>query len=165
MQRLISCLILSLTPISAFAMSHGHTTHETTHHGKAHTTNDTRQEVVFPASVYEHTLKSMREHLEAVHAVIDAIGTGDFEGASEVAERGLGIGHQHGPDGLQSGHAYMPPGMRKLGHQMHMNARDLVVTLRNADVTGDTQKVLTSLKEVTAQCVACHKAYRLKKGD
>ena len=165
MRQLIGCLMILLSSTTALAMNHGHSAHKTKHHGHQSSVNDTRQEVVFPAQVYEHTLKSMREHLEAVHAVIAAIGTGDFENASEAAERGLGIGHQHGPDGLQSGHAYMPIGMRKLGHQMHMNARDLVITLRNAEVTDDSQKIMQSLQSVTAQCVACHQAYRLKKGD
>ena len=34
----------------------------------------------------------------------------------------------------------MPTGMRQLGHQYARGARELVVTINNAEVTGDTQQ-------------------------
>lgn len=57
------------------------------------------------------------------------------------------------------------PGMRQLGLQMHMNARELVVTMNNAEVTGDTAVILSTLSEVTQACVKYHQAYQLKKGS
>ena len=158
------CLTASL-PIVALAMGHGHSKHHQMHHDQAPTKTDSRQIVEFPAPVYEHTLKSMCEHLEAIHTVIEAVAVEDYAKASTAAEKGLGIGHQHGPDGLQSGHKFMPTGMRQLGHQMHMNARELVVTINNAEVTGDATAILNSLSDVTQACVNCHQAYQLKKGD
>ena len=115
----------------------------------------------FPGNVYDATLASMREHLRAIDLVIASIAAGDYDRAALAAEQGLGIGHQHGVDGLQSGHAFMPTGMRRLGHSMHMNARELVVALRDAEVTEDVPRVLRALNQVTAQCVSCHDAYRL----
>ena len=44
---------------------------------------------------------------------------------------------------------------------MHMDARELVVTLRDAEVTEDVPRVLRALNQVTARCVSCHDAYRL----
>ena len=122
---------------------------------------DNRVPVSFPDNVYDATLASMREHLRAVDLVIASIAAGDYDRAALAAEQGLGIGHQHGVDGLQSGHAFMPTGMRRLGHSMHMNARELVVALRDAEVTEDVPRVLRALNQVTAQCVSCHDAYRL----
>lgn len=57
---------------------------------------DSRQIVEFPVPVYEHALKGMREHLEA----IDGVAVDDYTKASTAVEEGLGIDHQHGPDGL-----------------------------------------------------------------
>ena len=69
---------------------------------------DSRQIVECPKPVYENTLKSMREHLETINTVIEAVVVEDYAKASTAAEKGLGIGHQHGPDGLQSGHQSCP---------------------------------------------------------
>ena len=122
---------------------------------------DERVPVSFPGNVYDAMLASMREHLRAVDLVIASIAAGDYDRAALAAEQGLGIGHQHGVDGLQSGHAFMPTGMRRLNHSMHVNARELVVALRDAEVTEDVPRVLRALNQVTAQCVSCHDAYRL----
>ena len=74
MKRVL-CLTASL-PVVALAMSHGHSKHHQMHHHQAPTMTDSRQIVEFPAPVYEHTLKSMREHLEAIHTVIEAVAVG-----------------------------------------------------------------------------------------
>jgi len=165
MKPLIALCMTATLPALAFAMSHGHSEHHQMHQDHLPSNADSREIVEFPAPVYEHTLKSMREHLEAIHTMIEAVASEDYAKASLAAEKGLGIGHQHGPDGLQSGHAFMPMGMRQLGHQMHMNARELVVTLNNAEVTGDTTAILNSVSQVTQACVSCHRVYQLKKGD
>lgn len=59
----------------------------------------------------------------------------------------------------------MPPAMLSFDSAMHVNARKLVVNLRDAEVTGDLAKVMSSLNNVTKQCVGCHDAYKLKRGD
>ena len=118
-------------------------------HGNHQPSADARVEVVFPAKTFDETLASMREHLRAVDLVIASVADGDYEKAATAAEKGLGIGHQHGVDGLQPGHSYMPPAMLSFGSAMHMNARELVVTLRDAEVTGDLAKVMSSLNNVT----------------
>ena len=167
--RLITWTFIGLTfSASALAvgMKHGDK-HSMQHgsHGNHQKSADVRVEVVFPAKTYDETLASMREHLRAVDLVIASVANGDYEKAATAAEQGLGIGHQHGVDGLQSDHAYMPPVMLSFGSAMHMNARELVVTLRDAEVTGDVAKVMSSLNNVTKQCVGCHDAYKLKRGD
>ena len=167
--RLITWTFIGLTlSASALAvgMKHGDK-HSMQHgsHGDHQPSADARIEVVFPAKKYDETLASMREHLRAVDLVIASVANGDYEKAATAAEKGLGIGHQHGVDGLQSGHAYMPLAMLSFGSAMHMNARELVVTLRDAEVTGDVAKVMSSLNSVTKQCVGCHDAYKLKRGD
>jgi hypothetical protein len=167
--RLITWTFIGLTlSASALAVGIKHSDkHSMQHgsHGNHQPSADARVEVVFPAKTYDETLASMREHLRAVDLVIASVADGDYEKAATAAEKGLGIGHQHGVDGLQSGHSYMPPAMLSFGSAMHMNARELVVTLRDAEVTGDVAKVMSSLNNVTKQCVGCHDAFKLKRGD
>ena len=167
--RLITWTFIGLTlSASALAVGMKHGDKYSMQHGSGgnhHQSADSRVEVVFPAKTYDETLASMREHLRAVDLVIASVANGDYEKAATAAEKGLGIGHQHGVDGLQSGHAYMPPAMLSFGSAMHINARELVVTLRDAEVTGDVAIVMSSLNNVTKQCVGCHDAYKLKRGD
>lgn len=158
---LLACLVQSVAMASDLS-HHAQSMHS---HRAPQMDPDPRQAVVFPAKTYDDTLASMRAHLRAIDAVIAAIATGEFNQAATAAEKGLGIGHQHGVDGLQSGHAFMPPEMLAFGSAMHLNARQLVVSLRDAEVTGDLQSVLSSLQTVTQQCVGCHDAFKLTRGQ
>ena len=160
-------LVLFVCVVQGIAMASGmsHHAQQSHAHRALPVDSDQRQAVVFPEKTYDETLASMRAHLRAIDAVIAATATGEFSDAASAAEKGLGIGHQHGVDGLQSGHAFMPPEMLTYGSAMHMNARQLVVTLRDAEVTGDIPAVLGALQTVTQQCVACHDAFKLTRGD
>jgi hypothetical protein len=159
-------LIFSLPSIAVVANEmRQHDMHTNKHQKNHQVSGDQRQRVVFPAKTYDETLASMREHLRAVNSVIRFMAESQFDKAADAVEKGLGIGHQHGIDGLQSGHAYMPPQMRQYGQAMHMKARDLVVHLRDTEVTGDISRALNALNGVTQQCVACHDSFRLIRGD
>jgi cytochrome c556 len=57
---------------------------------------------------------------------------------------------------------FMPAGMQEIGSAMHRSASRFAVTAQDAAVTRDLPRALAALSEVTAQCVACHAAYRLK---
>jgi cytochrome c556 len=57
---------------------------------------------------------------------------------------------------------FMPQGMRDVGSAMHSNASRLAVAAKDAGATGDLKPVLEAMAKVTAQCVACHSAYRVK---
>jgi cytochrome c556 len=56
----------------------------------------------------------------------------------------------------------MPEGMQAAGTAMHRSASRFAVEAANAGATADARKALGALAEVTAQCVACHAAYRMK---
>jgi len=47
---------------------------------------------------------------------------------------------------------------------MHINARELVVTINHTEVTGNTAVILSSLSDITQPSVNCHQAYQLQKG-
>lgn len=123
---------------------------------------DKRELVLYPRPVYEATLANMREHLRGIHNVQKLAGEGRFAEAADAAERGMGMGHNHGAEGNAAEHQFMPAGMMALGSAMHSSAADLATTLRDAEVTDDLQAVFAALGKVTSNCVACHDAYRLQ---
>lgn len=126
------------------------------------TPEDTRELVLYPRPVYESTLRNMREHLRGIHEVQRLVGEGMYAEAAAAAEKGMGMGHNHGAEGNASEHQFMPAGMMLLGRGMHTAAADLATTLRDAEVTDDLQAVFAAMGKVTANCVACHDAYRLQ---
>ena len=50
-------------------------------------------------------------------------------------------------------------------HQMHMHARERVVTINHAEVTGNTAVILCSLSDITLASMNCYQGYQLKKGS
>jgi len=157
----------SLAAAVAFAAM-DHSKHDASMHGKDagmmkhKATEDTRELVLYPRPVYESTLRNMREHLRGISEVQRLVGEGRYSDAAEAAERGMGMGHNHGADGNASEHQFMPKGMMALGSGMHMAAAELATALRDAEVTDDLQAVFVAMGKVTANCVACHDAYRLQ---
>lgn len=135
---------------------------DTMHKEQGIVVGETRELVLFPRPVYDSTLRNMREHLRGIHNVQRLVGEGRYAEAAEAAEVGMGMGHNHGADGVGAEHQFMPAKMMLLGRDMHMSAANLATVLREAEVTDELQPVFTALGEVTASCVACHDAYRLE---
>ncbi len=139
-------------------------THDPSAHsqaGKGAPAKDLRVVVEFPAGLREHTLANMRDHLLAIQQIQAALAAGKYEQAAEVSERRLGMSslHDHGAHEVAK---YMPKGMQDAGSAMHRSASRFAVAAQDAAATGDLRPPLAALAEVTANCVACHAAYRLK---
>jgi hypothetical protein len=122
---------------------------------------DLRAAVSFPPELREHTMKNMRDHLLALQEIQDALAAGAFDRAADVAERRLGMSSlvAHGAHEVAK---YMPKGMQDAGTAMHRSASRFSVAALDAAVTDDVKPALGALAEVTANCVACHAAYRLQ---
>ena len=122
---------------------------------------DTRQPVPFPEDMRAHTLANMRDHLLALQEIQAALASGSFDKASEVAEQRLGMSSLklHGASDIAP---FMPKPMQDIGTQMHRAASQFAVEATNAGASGDVRAPLAALSKVTAQCVACHSAYRVK---
>ena len=122
---------------------------------------DRRVLVTFPAELREHTLANMRDHLLALHEIQAALATDKYDQASTVAEQRLGMTSltAHGAHEVAQ---YMPKGMQEAGSAMHRSASRLSTAALDAAVTKDVRPALAALAEVTANCVACHAAYRLQ---
>ncbi len=122
---------------------------------------DTREAVQFPATMREHTLANMRDHLLALQQVQEALAAEDFDKAADIAEQRLGMSSLtlHGAHDVAP---FMPEGMKVIGTSMHRNASRFAVAAKDAGVTGNMKTPLAELSNVTAQCVACHAGYRMK---
>ena len=123
--------------------------------------DDQRELVLFPEAEYHLTLQNMRDHLRGVNLALMNVASGKYIQAAEVIEQHLGFGNSHGANGLHSAREYMPPGMQMLGHGLHTKANALATTLRDAEITEDSQEIFLKMADLTSQCVACHDAYRL----
>ncbi len=118
---------------------------------------DVRELVQFPGMMQAHMLANMRDHLAAIDEILRYLASGQPDKAAEVAEYRIGMSslESHG-----AGHmaGFMPEGMRNAGSAMHHAASRLALKLQE----GDTQAAYSALSEVTAACVACHAAYRIR---
>ena len=122
---------------------------------------DRRQLVEFPPALVAETLANMRDHLQTLQEIQLDLGMGHPDVAAKIAESRLGLSSL-GLHGAAEVSKYMPQGMQDAGTAMHHAASRFAVTAQDAGATGDLKPVFAGLAEVTAQCVACHTAYRLK---
>lgn len=122
---------------------------------------DLRREVEFPPDLKEHTLANMRDHLLTLQRIQEALAKGSFDSAGQLAETRLGMSslRLHGAHEVAK---YMPQGMQDIGTAMHKSASRFALEAGNASATGDHKAPFAALATLTAQCVACHAAYRLR---
>ena len=125
---------------------------------------DQRELVQLPPMMQEHMLTNMRDHLASLDAILAALAEGDIDEAGKIAENRLGMSSLslHGADQLAK---FMPQGMADLGTQMHRAASRFVIVAQDAELTPGREaqhEVYRALQEVTANCNACHQAYRIR---
>ena len=135
---------------AAFAQMHGH---------PQAAAADARTLVSLPEPMRVHALANMRDHLQTLQTVNDALARGAFDEAANVAERRLGM-TSLGAHGAADLAPHLPQGMQDIGTQMHRAASRFAITAQNAGVGGDVQPALRALGEIMQQCVGCHAAYR-----
>jgi len=163
MKRVLAPIaLLFVVVLAGLSLAWGqHNQHSSGGHGAAGKLKDDREFVRFPDALREHTLANMRDHLLALQEIQEALGRGQEDIASRIAEQRLGMSSL----GLHEAHEvakYMPQGMQDGGTEMHRNASRFAVEAQNAGVTGDLKPALEALSKVTAACVACHASYRLQ---
>ena len=122
---------------------------------------DARQLVKFPPALVEETMANMRDHLQALQEIQLQLGMGHADMAARIAETRLGMSSL-GLHGAAEVSKYMPQGMQDAGTAMHRAASRFAIAAQDTGVTGDLKPVFAGLAEITAQCVGCHAAYRLK---
>jgi hypothetical protein len=118
---------------------------------------DSRQLVQFPEMMQQHMLANMRDHLATLDRILEAMAKGQLDQAAEVAESRLGMSalELHGASHMAR---FMPEDMRNAGNEMHRAASRFALKAQE----GDTLAAYRALSGVTAACVACHSAYRIR---
>lgn len=137
-------------------------------------TPDARQLLDFPPPMREHMLANMRDHVETLHAILDALAANDPGKASEIADARLSLASPGAascdPNAASKGSdhmatmmgEHMPEQMRAYGFAMHEAASNFAVQAAKAKESGDLKPALAALAAVTQNCAACHAAYRLR---
>jgi len=118
---------------------------------------DTRELVPLPDMMQDHMLANMRDHLAAINEILASMGSDDGDKAAQIAETRLGMSSL-GTHGASHMAPFMPERMREIGTGMHHAASRFALRAQE----GEPGPALKALSEVTAACVACHSAYRIR---
>ena len=118
---------------------------------------DERVLVEMPPMMQEHMLANMRDHLAAIDEILRLLASERGDEAAEVAETRLGMSsmNAHGADHMAP---FMPQAMRETGTAMHRAASRFARTAEE----GGVLEAYARLNEVTATCVGCHAAFRVR---
>jgi cytochrome c556 len=130
----------------------------------ARAAEDDRELVKLPPMMQEHMLANMRDHLTALNEMLAELAAGKVEQATKIAESRLGMSslETHGAAHMAP---HMPKAMQEIGTAMHRAASRFAVAAQNAELEPGREaqhKVYEALQEITANCVACHQAYRIR---
>lgn len=119
--------------------------------------DDTRELVNLPEIMQQHMMQNMRDHLQSINEILISLDNGDLEMAAQIAEQRLGMSslESHGAGHMAK---HMPEGMRQAGTRMHIAASRFALKIEE----GDLLPVYGLLSDITAACVACHGAYRIR---
>lgn len=137
---------------------------------------DSRELVIFPPEMQAQQLRNMRDHVEALDAILTELGKADYAAAARIATDRLGLDSPSAaackpkqPDAPPARGSmdemmelYMPAAMRSVGLAMHTAASDFAAVVREAGKSDDPRPAYAALGLVTHNCVACHSAYRLR---
>ena len=120
---------------------------------------DSRQLAPLPPAAQESLRQEMLDNLLAVNEVLSLIAVGKVEEAGAVAESQLGVSamgkHRSKPLDARPG-AHMPPAMHGIGMEGHQAVSEFAAVAK----TGDRDKALALLPNITTACVGCHFSYR-----
>ena len=100
---------------------------------------------------------TMREHLEAIDAIVGALGREDFAGAATLTHEELGFPKHHVAMQREQG-ATFPPEYHELAMAHHQAAEALGAVIP----TKDLKQILPHLEETIHACVKCHQVFRLE---
>ncbi len=122
---------------------------------------DTRQLATLPAAAAESLRAEMRANMLTLNQIISLTVAGNTKEAGLLAEQELGTGamgkNRKLPFDARPG-PHMPPAMHALGIDGHNAASAFALVA----ATGDREKALAALPALSASCIACHYAYRIR---
>ena len=122
---------------------------------------DGRQLVRLPPPAEEALRQEMLDNLLAVNEILSLMAAGKVREAGDVAESKLGRSamgkHRDKPFEARPG-PHMPPAMHGIGMDGHQAASEFAAAAK----TGDRDKALALLPNLTTACVACHFSFRTR---
>jgi hypothetical protein len=122
---------------------------------------DSRQLATLPPAAQESLRQEMLDNLLAVNEVLTLMAAGKTKEAGEAAEAKLGVSamgkHRSKPFDARPG-PHMPPAMHGIG----MDGHKAVTEFAKVAATGDRDKALALLPNITSACVGCHFSYRTR---
>ena len=125
------------------------------------TADNAREWVQLPAAAQETLRQEMLDNLVAINEVLSLMAAGKIKEAGDVAEARLGVSamgkHRGQPFEARPG-PHMPPAMHGIGMEGHKAASEFAAVARS----GDRDKALVLLPNLTAACIACHFSYRTR---
>ena len=122
------------------------------HHHQGMPTVDKRISLNLAPAMKQHQLANMRNHLDAVRRIIEAVSTDQFETASQIASQDLGLTKRM--EGMCN--SFDNESFKEMALAFHGSGDELAAVLKG----GDTQKSLQALNETMTYCVNCHATYR-----
>jgi hypothetical protein len=117
---------------------------------------DQREPLRLPAEGRTQARIVMRQHLESVQQVVDALAREDFGSAQQLTEAHLGF-FMHRQAMLHQKPEDFPPAY----HDLAMAHHEAAEALARVMPTKDLKQILPKLDGVLRACVACHLAYKL----
>lgn len=116
---------------------------------------DARQRLALGPAERDKVLAEMRGMLESVSAIVQGLAAGDSVRAESAARAsGMAVAVDADPRLMQS----LPPEFRRLGMQTHKGFDGLADRINGGAAR---ENILGALGALTANCVACHAAWRL----
>ncbi|HET6371497.1 MAG TPA: cytochrome c [Nitrospiria bacterium] len=119
------------------------------------TTQDIRSSLDLKPETQEFLERTMRDHLEALGAVVEALSREDFEKAAGIAHERLGFPKHHQVMQQEQGEKF-PPKYQKLAMAHHGAAEELAKVIPSKDM----KSIMAHLDRTIKACVACHQAYK-----
>ncbi len=110
-----------------------------------------------PRAAQEGLKLTMREHLEAIDAIVAALSQEDFAKASIVTNEELGFPKHHVAMLREQGTTF-PSEYHKLAMAHHQAAEAMGAVIP----TKDLKQILPLLQQTIHACVKCHQAFRLQ---
>jgi hypothetical protein len=114
---------------------------------------DARTPLPLLPAMANHQKQSMREHLEAVQAIVAAISSSDFDAARRAASR-IGLSEQMGQMCSHMGAA--APGFTERAIEFHQTADRITAAAQARDGAA----LLTAFSATLQTCTSCHAAWK-----
>lgn len=109
-----------------------------------------------PPAAQEGLKLTMREHLEAIDAIVGALAREDFAKAGTLANEELGFPKHHVAMQREQG-ATFPSAYHELAMAHHQAAEAMGAVIP----TKDLKQILPHLEQTIHACVKCHQVFRL----